>query len=192
MQSIESIYARHCATQTAITPHLPRLRALAEGLDLAVEFGVKRGASSSALLMGAKRVLSFDVVETREARELQAVAGERWEYRIEDSRAAAVPACGLLFVDSLHDYPQCKAELDAHGMKATRYLVFHDVLTFGAVGADGETGRHKWAYVAGKGSVPSECLGVRPAIDDFQIAHPEWHLAAVYHDSHGLLVLERR
>lgn len=188
---IETIYNRHCSTPTAITPHLPRLRAVAEGLDLAVEFGVKRGASSSALLMGAKKVISFDVVETREARELEAVAGDRWDYRLEDSRTAEVPPADMLFIDSQHDYEQCKAELDAHGHNIRKYIVLHDTATFGVVGADGESGRHKWAYVPGKGSVPLDCLGVRFAVDDYQIAHPEWRIAAHYADSHGLLVLRR-
>lgn len=192
MHDVASIYAQHCATPTAISPHLPRLRALAEGLGVAVEFGVKRGASSSALLMGADRVVSYDIVQTREARELEAVAGERWSYRIEDTRTAAVPAMDLLFLDSLHTYEQVRDELAAHGQKARRYLVFHDTQTFGTVGADGETGRQKWTYVAGKGSVPLDCLGIRQAIDEFQIAHPEWRIAAAYPDSHGLLVLERR
>lgn len=190
--SVEAIYKRHCEAPTAIAPHLPRLRALAEEVESAVEFGVKRGASSSALLMGASRVTSYDVVATEEARALQAVAGDRWSYRIEDSRRAEVPLCDLLFIDSLHDYPQCKAELMAHGNKAHQYLIFHDTQTFGAVGADGETGKHKWTYVPGKGSVPMDCLGIRHAIDEFMIANPHWRIAAAYPDSHGLLVLARQ
>lgn len=190
VKTIQSIYDSHCAVNTAITPHLPRLRKLAEGLGLAVEFGVKRGASSSALLLGADHVISYDVRATQEAKELAEVAGSRWDYRIGDSRTADIPAPDLIFVDSQHDYEQCKAELDAHGRKAKRYLVFHDTITFGVVGANGETGRHKWTYVQGQ-SVPMDCLGLRPAIDDFMVANPEWRIAASYHDSHGLLVLQR-
>jgi hypothetical protein len=190
MQTLEAIYQKHLAGNTAISPHLPRLRALAEGLSLAVEFGVKRGASSSALLLGAQRVISYDLVETREAKELKQIAGERWDYRIGDSREADVPPCSILFVDSLHTYEQCRAELEAHGDKAKRFLIFHDHMTFGTVGADGETGRHKWTYVPGKGSVPLDCLGIRQAIDEFMAANLCWRIAASYPDSHGLLVLE--
>jgi hypothetical protein len=190
-ETVEQVYARHCAGNTAISPHLPRLRALAEGAAVAVEFGVKRGASSSALLMGAAEVVSYDVVATPEARQLETIAGERWQYRVEDSRGANVPGCDLLFIDSLHDYEQCSAELSAHGNKASRYLVFHDTQTFGAVGADGETGKHKWTYVPGRGSVPLNCLGIRQAIDEFMIANPAWRIVAAYPDSHGLLVLQR-
>lgn len=189
--TVESIYLANCALNTAISPHLQRLRALAEGLSLAVEFGVKRGASSSALLMGAKRVISYDIKETPEANELEVAAGSRWDYRIEDSRTADVPECELCFIDSLHTYAQMKAELDAHAHKVTRYLVAHDVGTFGEVGAVGETGAQAWPYVKGK-SCPEEFLGIRPALDQMMANDPSWRIAARYTDSHGLLVLERR
>lgn len=189
-ESIDAVYVRHCAGKTAIAPHLPRLRALADGLELAVEFGVKRGASSAALLLGAKRVVSFDVVATPEARELEAAAGGRWDYRIEDSRFADVPEAQLIFIDSLHTHAQMKAELFTHGNKASRYIVCHDVGTFGEVDAVGETGAQAWAYVKGQ-SVPVGVCGIRPAIDEFQIANPHWRIMARYVDSHGLLVLRR-
>jgi len=188
--TVEAFYERERARPTAIAPHLPRLRALADGLDLAVEFGVKRGASSSALLLGAKRVISYDIVPTHDAKVLQRLAGARWQYLIQDSRTATIPPAGLIFFDSLHTYAQLDAELKAHAGKARRFLVFHDVGTFGEVGADGETGRQLWAYQPGF-SVPVDCLGLRPAIDALMIRDRSWRVAARYVDSHGLLVLER-
>jgi hypothetical protein len=190
--TVEAIYGAHCAGKTAIAAHLPRLRALADGLELAVEFGVKRGASSSALLLGAARVVSFDITPTPEARELEAIAGGRWDYRIEDSRHADVADMDLLFVDSLHDYEQCRAELFTHGNKAKRFIACHDTQTFWEVGANGETGRKKWDYVPGRGSVPLDCLGVGQAILEFMAANHDWRVHASYPDSHGLLVLERQ
>lgn len=191
MRSVAEIYAAHCRTSTAISPHLPRLRELAEGCEVAVEFGVKRGASSSALLMGAKTVVSYDVEPTKEARELEAVAGERWSYRIQDTRTADIPAPDFLFVDSLHTYAQVQAELEAHADKVRSVLVFHDVTTFGEVSAVGETGRQAWQYVPGGGSCPIQHIGIRPAIDALMIRDPSWRIAARYTDSHGLLVLRR-
>lgn len=185
-----SVYQRHCETQSAIRVHLPRLRALAEGLELVVEFGVKKGASSSAFLVAANRVLSYDLVETKSARELERLAGDRWSYRLGDSRTADVPPCDLIFFDTQHDYDTLKAELDAHGRQASRYLVFHDTTTFGSIAANGELGTHRWQYVVGQ-SVPREHLGIRHAIDEWLIAERAWRIAASYWESHGLLVLER-
>ncbi len=187
---LEAIYLRHCATAIAIAAHLRRLRELAEDLDVAVEFGVKRGASSSALLIGAKRVISYDTVATVEARELKRVVGERWDYRIGDSREADFEQADLLFVDSLHTYAQVRDELK-HAHKIKRYLIFHDVSTFGEVGAAGESGRQSWTYQLGRGSVPDEHRGIRPAIDELMIYDQSWRIIERRTDSHGLLVLQR-
>jgi len=190
--AISRLYDKHYAAGTAISPHLPRLRALSAGLTTAVEFGVKRGASSTALLLGAQNVISYDIKATPEARELELLAGEAWKYRLHDSVTAVdVPFNELLFIDSQHDYKTCKAELDAHADKALGYLVFHDVTTFGEVAADGETGRHRWTYQPGQSCPPSH-WGIRPAIDALMVRDPSWRIAARYVDSHGLLVLERR
>lgn len=188
--SVEAFYERARRTPSAIAAHLPRLRALADGLDVAVEFGVKRAWSASALLCGAAQVISYDLVATAEARDLERLAGERWSYRLEDSRTADVPPCDLLFIDSLHTFDQVQAELAAHADKVRRYLVFHDVLTFGSVGARGESGEQLWPYQRGQ-SVPVEALGIRPAIDALMIRDRTWTIAASYVESHGLLVLER-
>lgn len=188
---LEEFYGQCCSAQRAISPHLPRLRQLASGLDVAVEFGVKAGASSSALLLGAKRVISYDILETKSARNLQRIAGSRWDYRLEDSRRAAFGACDLLFVDSQHDYAQVQAELTAHAHKVRKYLAFHDSITFGTIGADGESGLHRWTYERGV-SVPQEAMGIRPAIDEMMAADQSWRVLKHYTDSHGLLVLERR
>lgn len=189
--TLEGFYAWSRSQPTAMAPHMERLRALADGLVLAVEFGVKRASSSVALLLGANRVISYDIVDTSHARHLQAIAGDRWDYRLEDSRKATIPDCPLLLVDSLHTYAQVKAELERHAHRVRRFLVFHDVLTFGVIGANGETGAHSWQQRPGQ-SVPPEHLGIRPAIDELMIRDPSWRIAASYTDSHGLLVLERR
>lgn len=188
---LEWYYGRCCAERSAIQPHLPRLRALAEGCGTAVEFGVRRAMSSSALLLGADHVISYDVIEIHEAAEL-ARQWPAWEYRIGDSRFAPVTTCDLLFLDSRHTFGQVDAELTRHADAVRRWLVFHDSVTFGSVGADGETGALQWTYRPGNGSVPPEALGIRPAIDALMIRDPSWRIAAHYTDSHGLLVLERR
>lgn len=188
--TIESIYEEHLKKQTAISVHLPRLRSLATGLDLAVEFGVKAGASSSALLMGARHVISYDIVPTSCAERLAQAAGPRWNYRIQSSLMAGPVHCDLLFIDSLHTYGQCKGELWRHANSVRSYIVFHDTVTFGSVGAAGETGRQSWPYQPGV-SVPPEHLGIRPAIDELMIDDPLWRIQAHWTDSHGLLVLRR-
>lgn len=188
--AIEALYDKYHRQPSAISEHMPTLRRLASGCDTVCEFGVKRGMSTTALLLGcAGKVYSWDVVETPQARQLEKLAGERWVYTVADSKTANVPECDLLFIDSLHNYEQVKAEL-LHADKVRRYLVFHDVTTFGEIGADGETGRWTWEPVVHE-SVPAGHWGVRPAIDEFMVEHWDWRIAERHVNSHGLLVLQR-
>ena len=130
-------YEAAVARGSAISAHLPRLRDLALGCEVAQEFGVKKAASSAALLLGAERVVSYDIVPTHEARRLAQEVGPRWSYRIQDSRLAAPTPCDLLFIDSLHTFAQVAAELNRHADSVRRWLVFHDTITFGSIGAEG-------------------------------------------------------
>jgi hypothetical protein len=96
----------------------------------------------------------------------------------------------MLFVDSLHTFAQCDAELRRHADSVRKLLVFHDTITFGSIGAAGETGKHSWIYTPGE-SVPQQHLGIRPAIDNLMIRDHSWKIVGHHTESHGLLVLER-
>lgn len=195
LAAIEQLYDTYRQSDAAIAPHLPRLRELgrrfhASGGSIVVEFGVKRGMSSTAWLLEADHVISFDVVPTPQATALAQMA-PHWDYRIESSLTATIPDCDVLFIDSLHTFDQVDAELRRHAHSVRRALVFHDVTTFGEVAAVGETGRQAWTYRPGGGSVPDAHKGIRPAIDALMIRDRSWHISARYVDGHGLLVLER-
>ncbi len=187
---LEQLYDAYCGSAAAIAPHLPRLLALGSGKRV-VEFGVKRGMSSVAWLLSAEHVTSYDIAPTPQARELKELVPE-WDYRIQDTLETVIADCDLLFVDSLHTFAQVDAELRRHAHSVRQMLVFHDVTTFGEVGAVGETGKQAWTYRAGGGSVPLVHQGIRPAIDALMIRDRSWQIAARYVDGHGLLVLERR
>lgn len=190
--SVEAFYRDQLTQPRAITAHLPRLLDLASLCDTVVEFGVKKGASSSALILGAReKVSSWDIFATSAAMVLKRLAGAKWDYTIDDSRLAQFTQCDLLFIDSLHTYDHLSYELLAHAHKAKRFLVFHDTITFGSIGANGETGRWSWEPVLGQ-SVPSQHLGIRPAIDNLMMQDRSWAIRDHFTDSHGLLVLERR
>lgn len=191
--SVKEFYELAAATPTAITDHLPTLRYYAGRCSVAGEFGVKRGASSSALLMGASVVYSWDIKETAEARHLETLAGQRWHYAIGDSRSIPkehFPPMELLFIDSLHTYAQVRAELNRAMDHVSKYLIFHDTVTFGSVGAQEETGQQQWNYSEHHGqSVPMEHLGIMPAILEFMSQRPQWRVLQHDANSHGLLIL---
>jgi hypothetical protein len=190
--TVEGIYAQHLAAGYAMSFHMPHLRTLAEGLEQAVEFGVNRGCSSAALLAGGVgHLLSYDIrVKTPAALALEVAAGARWDYRIGDSRTGAIPPCDLLLVDSLHTYAQVEAELAHAADQVRRWLIFHDSISFGSVGANGETGH--WVWSGDRPPIPATAIGIRPAIDALMIRDDSWRIASHETASHGLLVLERR
>lgn len=193
-ETVKQFYDLCYETPTAIAPHLPTLRHFASKCAHSAEFGVKRGASSSALLLGSSRVSSWDIQPTQEAIHLQGLAGDRWNYQIGDSTQAVLPLdVDLLFIDSLHTYQQVAKEL-MRGLHVRKFLIFHDTMTFGTIGADGETGRPSWdpgqgGYSA-SGPIPAKHWGVMPAILEFMSIRPEWKVLQHNPESHGLLVLE--
>ena len=188
---LETLYQQHCqSSRHSTASHLLRLREYATGCDLAIEFGTRHGASASALLLGARRVISYDLVRSDHLAALQRAAGSRWTFSQQDSRAAPVIACDLLFIDSLHTYVQLATELLCHADAVTRWLIFHDTMTFGSIGADGESGCPSFQLTRGV-QIPREHYGIRLAIDELQIRDPSWRIHAHYPESHGLLVLKR-
>jgi hypothetical protein len=81
----------------------------------------------------------------------------------------------ILFIDTLHDEGQVRKELELHASKVKKWIMFHDVISFGHSEESGnKVGR-----------------GLHPAITDFMAAHKEWTEEAYFPFSHGLLVLRR-
>lgn len=171
--TLEDFYQRELQrTALQITCHLPKLRQLATGLHRVTEFGVRGGASTSALLLGAESVVSYDIRETSRARELEAIAGPRWSYRLQDSKVAPVEPCDLLFIDSLHTCDQCDAELRRHAGSVRERIVFHDTVSWGERGEKGQP-------------------GINQAIDAFLARDLGWTVEYSTPDGGGLLVVVR-
>ena len=191
-RELVDLFEMHCSSMSASAFHLPKLANYAEGCDLAIEFGTRRGASACALLMGAKRVISYDIKRCKDRDKIEAAAEGRWQFRQMSSLDALPLECDLLFIDSLHTYEQCRGELLRHGAHVQKWLIFHDTITFGSWAADGDTGHHLWKHEHRSGSPSVHKLGIRPAIDHFMIENPDaWHIHEHDIRSHGLLVLKR-
>jgi len=166
------------------------LRTLSSECTKVVELGVKKGVSSVALILGCNnKVISYDIATNDSIKFLQKFAGKLWKFIRADSRTIEVPPCDMVFFDSLHTYEQLKEELRLHGHKAGKYLVFHDTITFGIQGADGETGQFIPGYKQGEWK--SSVAGIRMAIDEFMIANRDWYIKEHHKQSNGLLVLQR-
>ena len=160
-------------TASDIHEHLPKLRSLASCCDVVVEFGVFRGASSTALLNGCKGyVYSYDVQRLPEVDVLLEAAGGRWIFRQASSIDTVIPECQMLFIDSWHTGEHLTKELDLHHHKVARWIAMHDTETFGTRGEDGQP-------------------GLWPALMGFLAKHSEWRLVEHFTNCNGLSILER-
>ena len=186
------IFKGHLQSEVATAKHLLKLLELAEQCRNIVEFGVNRGASSSAFLLGCRgRLYSWDIKITKQARQLQRAAGSVW--RLSDGDILDIRKLpddvDMIFFDSLHTYRQLTQEL-TWGNHSEKYLVFHDTISFGTWGADGEKGRWMEQPKITADFFPA-LHGIRLAIDEFMIENPHWKIAYHAPYGHGLLVLER-
>lgn len=159
-------------TPSDISEHLQTLHDLAAEIPLChvVEFGTRSGNSTCAFLEAGAFVDSYDIghVSFRPDKESEG----RWTlHKADTGNLDCIPACHILFIDSLHTGDHVRRELK-HGNKASRYIVFHDTMLFGSYGELGQS-------------------GITGAIYDFLAENPQWKVKAHYENNNGLLILER-
>lgn len=167
-------YKRACAGPSDIYEHLPVLFELAKRCKHVTEFGRGRGNSTRAFLYAApERFVSYDIAPLPGDRELVALVGDLDAQLLRgDTRNLDIEETDLLFIDTHHTYEQVHTELERHGAKARKYLVFHDTVTFGQVGEDPGT------------------KGLLPAIEEWVVGKP-FRVERDLKNNNGLLVLER-
>lgn len=206
-QELEARYQRACETPSDINEHLPLLRHLASQCEHVTEFGTRWANGSTIAFLAAQpeQFIAYDLepkyVVSQPVLDLVQLAGAtRFQPRCASTLEVTIEPTELLFIDTLHSYEQCKAELWKHGEPdhfsgvckcfVKKYLVFHDTSTFGHTGEDGKF------------------PGIVMAIREFQLHHafPLWAIATLDVDlpqaglkkgqvldlqnNNGLLVLE--
>lgn len=172
---LESLYRKALHTKSDINEHCPKLRELASQCDTVVEFGMRHGVSTVALLAGQpKRLLSVDLRSDPIGKTLADHAGAtEFEFRQGSSLEVDIPPCDLLFIDTKHTADHLSAELEKHAPQSRRWIAMHDTVVFGTRGEDGQR------------------PGLLHALQQFMESHPEW--AIVYHaiNNHGFTVISR-
>lgn len=174
---IEGDFVHRASTPSDINEHLPVLRALAAECGTVVEFGVRTGNSTCALLAGLhdrgreSTLISYD--KNQPSCQFGRVPRVHWIFQQADTaHLPEIPLCDMLFIDTLHTFSQVKEEL-RHAGQVGRYLVFHDTVLFGF-----------------KDEQPGQGPGIMQAILAF-LAWGKWRVSASYPNNNGLLVLER-
>jgi hypothetical protein len=198
MHHLDLVFSQLKITPSDINEHLETLKILSSECDSVVELGVRSGVSTHALIIGKPRQLkSFDInpigiIE----KTLNTHALDRdvnWQFYNENCLTTNnIDTCDMIFIDTYHDFKQMSCELFLHGNKATKYLVFHDTVTFGNHNELGElrgeslpSNLQDFFY-----SLP-DSQGIMPAIEHFMSLNPHWKIHQHYLNNNGLLVLTR-
>ena len=158
-----------CNTESDINEHLPTLLRFASKCDTVVEFGVRFGASSRALIAARPlSLVSYDITAEPEAEALFAAGrAEGINCRLVEKSSSDVQfdPVEFLFIESDHTYACLSKELKLHADKVTRFLAFHDTVSYA----------HELV----------------PAINEFLETHREWRPLEVYENNNGFVVLHR-
>jgi len=174
MTTIEELYINACKKMTDIHEHLPILRRYAGMSEGIVEFGVRYGESTVALLAGKpKWLLSFDTDQFPlfEQYRDEVAPNTRFEFVRMDDRDAEIPLCDLLFIDTVHTYEQLSSELTKHSKKVRWWIILHDT--------------HTPPY-----NRVCEPLGMWKAVAELMVGG-EWYVLQDYDNNNGLTILAR-
>ena len=181
MFNLETRYNHKSETKSDINEHLPTLKRYADECDHIIEMGVRDAVSTYAFIMGKpKRLISYDIVPLEnyginvgELKEVALLNGVDFEFRLENTLKIQIEETDLLFLDTDHTYKQVKSELDLHGNKSKKYIIFHDTTTFEFRGMNGDT------------------IGIWPAIEEFILENPHWVIHKRFTNNNGLTILMR-
>ena len=183
MEKIQKRLSELISIPSDINEHLPVLAKYAKECNHITELGVRTVISTWALASGNPKVLrSYDIFHPEKHGAKQhfeqfneAIAETEIDFLFTeaDDLQIEIEETDLLFIDTWHVYEQLKKELELHGNKAKKYIIFHDTVTFAEQGEGGG-------------------VGLIPAINEFLRANPHWVIIEHFLNCNGLMVLFRR
>jgi len=176
--NIKYYYNQAADTPSDINEHLPTLRRFAEQCEHVTEMGVRGVVSSWAMAIAKpKYIRLYDINNNQNIENyvnLVASHGIDVKFIQNDTTKCEIDDTDMLFIDTLHNYHQLKKELELHGNKVKKFLLFHDTVTFGHRDESGFGG-----------------IGLVPAIQEFCQLFPEWKLLEHYTNNNGLTILAK-
>lgn len=185
MSNIDSIFNELCQTKSDIQEHLPTLKEYTEKCDTVIEMGVCTAKSTHAFIAGKpKKLLSID------NRHPDSITGKiglvdslyslckenniEFEFLLASTLDIEIEETDLLFIDTWHTYHQLKKELELHGNKAKKYLIFHDTTSCEFKDEDGGN------------------IGIWKAINEFLESNSHWEMHKRFTNNNGLTILKRK
>ena len=108
-----------------------------------------------------------------------------FEFKLESTLDADIEPTELLFIDTLHTYSKLSMELARHSNKASKYLILHDIVTFGL------HDEHIYAHADEKvKSIECNKKGLIPAVFEL-LEKGDWQVEKYLYNNNGLLILKR-
>ena len=179
LMDLQNFYNTLVLVKSDINEHLPTLLYYGSMVDHITEMGVRSGRSTTAWIKSApKKLICYDL---RLHPKFNILQYEKWavEQKIDfhfivgNTLKVEIEETDLLFIDTLHQYPQLREELRLHADKVRNYIILHDTETFGERGEFNH--RH----------------GLKKAIKKFLDISTEWCISEHYANNNGLTILER-
>lgn len=180
---IDNAYAYAVNTPSDINEHIPLLYEIGSKCNHITEMGVRFGTSTRAFLKTDAVIRAYDLELNKRMIEIFGEAvkvGKDVEYIQGNVLKLEIEPTDFLFIDTWHSYGQLRQELKLHGNKASKYLGFHDTITFG-LSNEAETEAEK----------QDPHRGLLPAIIEFVIENPHWKFKEFRTNNNGLTILER-
>lgn len=191
MSKIQQKYEQHCRTNSDIFQHLPALLQYGMRCKTIAEFGVRNAVSCYAFALAKpSKLICVDIAKTPGAEEFIKDCKEEninVQFDVADSREYSLEPVDLLFIDTLHTYGQLEKELELHHDKVSKYIIFHDTISYGFTD---ET--HVYQEVKQNDPTDISKKGLIPAIINFLQKNPQWYHFCTYNYNNGLTVIARR
>lgn len=177
-------------TKGDIYKHLPTLKKYAEDCHSILEIGLGQGNATIAFLETCPNILRTIEIDPMNYApgvqpEVEAIAiakGIDYQIIVGDSRAEttaqrAPSRTDFLFIDGDHSHLTVKRELELYAPRTSKYIGFHDVVTFG----------YRDMNIVPEN--PHE-HGINWAIERFLEQNPNWKIDYVSIFNNGLLILK--
>jgi hypothetical protein len=200
--SLEQRYASARDTPSDINEHVEVLYWYAKSCESVLEMGMG-GVASWAFLSGlrdngkdAKKMVSNHVTSCQVAEEVCAVAqneGVIYSFIAGNNLELVISPVDLTFIDTWHVYGQLKRELAKFSELTNKFIIIHHTQIDAEPGESVRVGMET-SLQSKQSGIPEEELvrGLRPAIEEFLAAHPEWSVHVELINNHGLTVLAKQ
>jgi hypothetical protein len=117
-----------------ICEHFPLMLKYGKQCEHITEMGVRNVVSTWGWIgSNPKKLICYDIRrsnEVQDAIDTAAELGLDFTFHEADTRAIEIEETDLLFIDTEHTYDQMQKELELHGNKARKFIIFHDTAHF--------------------------------------------------------------